>query len=69
MPKPLSVLWHAQDGNVLNRSARCTAVAFDLTGTRAGQTWTTVITVQVTDAETWDTISIGTFVQIRVVDA
>jgi hypothetical protein len=68
MRKPLIVRWHAEDGNVLNRSARCTAITFDLSGTRAGQMWTTVITVQVTDAETYDTNSIGTFVQIRVAD-
>jgi hypothetical protein len=33
------------------------------------QIWTTVITVQVTDAETFETIIEGTFVQIRVMDA
>ncbi len=52
-----------------NRAARSTAIAFDLCGTRAGQIWTAVITAQVTDAETCDTIIKGTFVQIRVVDA
>jgi len=69
MREPLFVRWHAQHGRVLNRSARSTAIAFDLSGTRAGQIWTAVITAQVTDAETYDTIIRGTFVQIRVVDA
>ena len=69
MREPLFVLWHAQYGKVLNRAARSTAIAFDLCGTRAGQIWTAVITAQVTDAETCDTIIKGTFVQILVVDA
>ena len=69
MREPLFVRWHTQHGRVQNRSARSTAIAFDLCGTRAGQMWTAVITVQVTDAETCDTIIKGTFVQIRVVDA
>jgi hypothetical protein len=69
MREPLFVRWHAQHGRVLNRSAQSTAIAFDLSGTRAGQIWTAVITAQVTDAETYDTIIKGTFVQIRVVDA
>ncbi len=69
MREPLFVRWHAQHGRVQNRSARLTAIAFDLSGTRAGQMWTAVITAQVTDAETCDTIIKGTFVQIRVVDA
>ena len=68
MREPLFVRWHAQHGRVQNRSARSTAIAFDLSGTRAGQIWTAVITVQVTDAETCDTIIKGTFVQIRVMD-
>ncbi len=69
MREPLFVRWHAQHGRVLNRSARSTAIAFDLRGTQAGQIWTAVITAQVTDAETCDTIIKGTFMQIRVVDA
>jgi hypothetical protein len=69
MREPLFVYWHAQHGRVLNRAAQSTAIAFDLSGTRAGQIWTAVITAQVTDAETYDTIIKGTFVQIRVVDA
>src|SRR5260370_40607806 len=69
MREPLFVRWHAQNGRVQNRSARSTAIAFDLSGTRAGQIWTAVITAQVTDAETCDTIIKGTFVQILVLDA
>ena len=66
MREPLHVLWLAQDGEVFNRCACTTPIAFDLSGTRAGQMWTTVITVQVTDAETFSTIIEGTFVQIFV---
>jgi hypothetical protein len=69
MLEPLFVHWHAQHGGILNHAARSTTIAFDLSGTRAGQIWTAVITVQVTDAETYDTIICGTFVQIRVVVA
>ncbi len=69
MRKPLFVRWHAQHGKALNRSARSTAIAFDLSGTRAGQIWTVVITVQVTEAETCDAIIKGTFVHIHIVDA
>src|SRR6266496_717754 len=43
MREPLFVRWHAQQGRILNRSARSTAIAFDLCGTRAGQIWTAVI--------------------------
>jgi hypothetical protein len=66
MKEPLHVLWHAQDGEVFNRCASTTPIAFDLSGTQAGHMWTTVITVQVTDAETFSTIIEGTFVQILV---
>jgi hypothetical protein len=66
LPEPPFVLWQARNGRVLNRSARSTAITFDLSGARADQIWTSVITVQVTDAETYNTIVIGTFVQILV---
>jgi hypothetical protein len=64
--KPPFVLWQADNGGVLNRSARSTAITFDLGGVRADQIWTSEITVQVTDAETYDTIVLGAFVQILV---
>ena len=64
--EPLFVLWRTQNGAVLNCSARSTAIAFDLSGARVGQLWTPVITVQVTDADTHNTIISGTFVQIFV---
>lgn len=67
--EPLDVHWSAQEGTVLDRCARSTEIAFDLGGTRAGQLWTSVVGVQVTEAETCDTIILGTFVQIRVIDA
>lgn len=66
MREPLHVLWHEQDGEVFNRCTCTTPIASLLSGTRAGQMWTTVITVQVTDAETFSTIIEGTFVQILV---
>ena len=66
MSEPLFVFWHAPDGKPLNHCARSTAIAFDLCGTRAGHMWTTVITVQVTETQTCDTIVASTFVQIRV---
>ncbi len=66
MAEPLSVLWQAQNGAVLNRSARSTAIAFDLSAAFAGQRWTSEITVQVTDAVTYDTVVSGTFIQMLV---
>ena len=67
--EPLGVRWSAQDGEVLDRCARSTEIAFDLSGTEAGQLWTSVVGVQVTEAETFDTIFLATFVQIQVLDA
>ena len=69
MREPLGMCWSAQDGEVLDRCARSTEIAFDLGGTGARQLWTSVVGVQVTEAETFDTIILSTFVQIRVMDA
>ncbi len=66
MEEPLFVLWRAQNGAVLHRSARSTAIAFDLSEACAGQRWTSEIAVQVTDAVTYDTVVSGTFVQVLV---
>jgi hypothetical protein len=66
MAEPIFVLWQAQNGAVLNRSARSTAIAFDLSEACAGQRWTSEITVQVTDAVTYDTVVSGTFIQVLV---
>lgn len=66
MAEPLFVLWQAQNGAVLNRSARSTAIAFDLSEACVGQLWTSEITVQVTDAVTFDTVVSGTFIQMMV---
>jgi len=66
MAEPLFVLWWAQDGAVLNRSALSTAIAFDLPEAYVGQGWTSEITVQVTDAVTYDTVVSGTFIQMFV---
>ena len=64
--EPLFVLWQAQNGAVLDSSARSTAIAFDLSEACAGQLWTSEITVQVTDAITYDTVVSGTFIQMLV---
>ena len=66
MAEPLSVLWRAQNGAVLNRSARSTAIAFDLSEACVGRRWTSEITVQVTDAVTYDTVVSGTFIHMLV---
>src|SRR5260370_24609341 len=66
MAEPFFVLWRAQNGAVLNRSARSTAIAFDLFEACVGQLWTSEITVQVTDAVTYDTVVCGTFIQMLV---
>jgi hypothetical protein len=64
--EPLFVLWQAQNGAVLDRSARSTAIAFNLSEACAGQLWTSEVTVQVTDAITYDTVVSGTFIQMLV---
>ena len=69
MAEPLFVLWRAQNEAVLNRSARSTAIAFDLSEACAGQRWTSEIMVQVTDAVTYDTVVYGTFIQVLVTSA
>ena len=66
MAEPLFVLWWAQNRAVLHRSARSTAIAFDLSEACAGQRWTSEITVQVTDAVTYNTVVSGTFIQMLV---
>ena len=66
MAEPLFVLWQAQKGAVLDRSARSTAIAFDLSEACSGQRWTSEIMVQVTDAVTYDTVVSGTFIQVLV---
>ena len=66
MAEPLSVLWWTQNGVVLDRSARSTAIAFDLSEACVGQRWTSEITVQVTDAVTYDTVVSGTFIHMLV---
>ena len=66
MAEPLFVLWRAQNGAVLHRSARSTAIAFDLSEACVGRRWTSEITVQVTDAVTYDTVVSGTFIHVLV---
>jgi hypothetical protein len=66
MAEPLFVLWQAQKGAALDRSARSAAIAFDLSAACAGQRWTSEIMVQVTDAVTYDTVVSGTFIKVLV---
>jgi hypothetical protein len=81
LQEPLFCLWCAQDGEVLNRNARSTDIAFDLSGERTsqcwmpvildgsctGQLWTSVVSVQVMGArDAHDSIVSGIFVQILV---
>jgi hypothetical protein len=66
MVEPLFVLWQAQNGAVLHRSARSTTIAFDLSEACAGQRWISEVMVQVIDAVTYDTVVSGTFIQVLV---
>ena len=50
----------------LESAVRSTAIAFELSEACVGQLWTTEITVQVTDAVTYDTVVSGTFLQVLV---
>ncbi len=61
--EPLEVLWGAE-GQVQSRQARATDITFEMPGARAGQTWTYLVQVQVTDR--WRSIISGVFVQILV---
>jgi hypothetical protein len=81
LQEPIFFYWHAQDGEVLNRNASSTEIAFDLRGERTGpwwtpatlgggskgQLWTSVISVQVTGADALYSIISATFVQILVI--
>jgi hypothetical protein len=61
--EPLEVLWGAE-GQVQRRQARATDITFEMPGARAGQTWTYLVQVQVTDR--WRSITSGVFIQILV---
>lgn len=63
MQEPLQVLWGAE-GQVCNRRARATDIAFEIPQAQAGQLWIYMVQVQVTDQ--WTSIVTGIFVQILV---
>lgn len=63
MQEPLQVCWGAE-GQVLNRQARATDIAFEMPKAQAGQRWTYLVQAQVTDRRT--SIVTGVFVQILV---
>jgi hypothetical protein len=63
MQEPLRVLWGAE-GQVRNRMARATDIAFEIPKARAGQIWIYAVQTQVTDQRT--SIVAGVFVQILV---
>ena len=63
MQKPLQVCWGGE-GQVRDRRARTTEIAFKMPGFRAGQMWVYSVQAQVTDRRT--SIVTGVFVQILV---
>ena len=64
MQKPLQVCWGGE-GQVRDRRARTTEIAFEMPGFRAGQMWIYSVQAQVTDRRT--SIVTGVFVQILVI--
>jgi len=64
MQEPLLILWGGE-GQVMNRRARITDIAFEMPGARAGQRWIYPVQAQVTDRRT--SIVTGVFVQILVI--
>jgi hypothetical protein len=66
MHEPLFVLWKAE-GEVMTHTGKSTGIAFDLSGAQAGQLWTAVVTVQLTELSGPSrTVVSGTLVQIFV---
>ena len=66
MHEPLFVLWRAE-GEVMTHAGKSTGIAFDLSGAQAGQLWTAVVTVQLTELSGPSrTVVSGTLVQIFV---
>ena len=63
MQEPLQVYWGAE-GQVCNRQARATDIAFEMPQAQAGQRWIYPVQAQVTDQRT--SIVTGVFVQILV---
>lgn len=66
MDEFLHTLWHAE-GQVLCRHTRSTSIAFDMRGARAGETWTYLVAVQVTESGAEGrVVQSGVFVQVTV---
>ena len=63
MQEPLQVCWGAE-GQVRDRQARATDIAFEMPQARVGQRWIYSVQAQVTDQRT--SIVTGVFVQILV---
>src|SRR5258708_39568351 len=63
MQEPLQVCWGAE-GQVRNRQARATDIAFEMPQAQAGQSWIYPVQAQVTDQRT--SIVTGAFVQVLV---
>src|SRR5258708_12923613 len=63
MQEPLQVCWGGE-GQVCNRQARATDIAFEMPQAQAGQSWIYPVQAQVTDQRT--SIVTGVFVQILV---
>jgi hypothetical protein len=63
MQEPLQVYWGAE-GQVCNRQASVTDIAFEMPQAQAGQSWIYPVQAQVTDRRT--SIVTGVFVQILV---
>jgi len=63
MQEPLQVCWGAE-GQVRDRQARATDIAFEMPQARAGQRWIYPVQAQVTDQRT--SIVTGVFIQILV---
>ncbi len=64
MQEPLLIVWGGE-GQVRNRRARITDIAFEMPGAQAGQRWIYPVQAQVTDRRT--SIVTGVFVQILVI--
>lgn len=63
--EPRQVIWSAE-GRLLTDDAMSADIEFDLHGAKAGQTWTYVVTVQVTGSDGYNCIVCSVFVQILV---
>ncbi len=66
MQQPLHVLWYAE-GQVLGHQALSAEIAFDMRDARAGEVWTYLVALQVTESGVRGrVVQSGVFVQISV---